>query len=161
MNGRFVVKKNESELKRKKFNQKQYETDLGYYGLWNPKNNEFCIRDIRNQQVKKIKEVFIVEKRCINWTKPALTELAAIAINIPIPNQSVLPTLEEAREEIKSNKELRNIVPKDNTDNNLLIKLVFWYKLSRNDICINLREWFDRNHLLVADNSCGVQTKRK
>ncbi len=57
----------------------------------------------------------------------------------------MLPTLEEAREEIKSNKELRNIVPKDNTDNNLLIKLVFWYKLSRNDICINLREWFDRN----------------
>ncbi len=39
----------------------------------------------------------------------------------------MLPTLEEAREEIKSNKELRNIVPKDNTDNNLLIKLVFWY----------------------------------
>ncbi len=72
----------------------------------------------------------------------------------------MLPTLEEAREEIKSNKELRNIVPKDNTDNNLLIKLVFWYKLSRNDICINLREWFDRNNLLVEDNSCGVQTKR-
>lgn len=141
--------------------KKQYETDLGYYGLWNPKNNEFCIRDIRNQTGKKDKRSIPSGKRCINWTKPALTELAAIAINIPIPNQSVLPTLEEAREEIKSNKELRNIVPKDNADNSLLIKLVFWYKLSRNDICINLREWFDRNNLLVEDNSCGVQTKRK
>ncbi len=125
------------------------------------KITNFVFEILETKQVKKIKEVFIVEKRCINWTKPALTELAAIAINIPIPNQSVLPTLEEAREEIKSNKELRNIVPKDNTDNNLLIKLVFWYKLSRNDICINLREWFDRNNLLVEDNSCGVQTKRK
>ncbi len=79
--------------------KKQYETDLGYYGLWNPKNNEFCIRDIRNQTGKKDKRSIHSGKRCINWTKPALTELAAIAINIPIPNQSVLPTLEEAREE--------------------------------------------------------------
>ncbi len=42
-----------------------------------------------------------MEKDVLIGLNPALTELAAIAINIPIPNQSVLPTLEEAREEIK------------------------------------------------------------
>ncbi len=49
-----------------------------------------------------------------NWDKPALNRhLLQWQSIFQIPNQSVLPTLEKQREEIKSNKELRNIVPKD------------------------------------------------
>ncbi len=73
MNGRFVVKKERVRVeKERSLIKKQYETDLGYYGLWNPKNNEFCIRDIRNQTGKKDKRSIHSGKRCINWTKPAL-----------------------------------------------------------------------------------------
>ncbi len=42
--------------------KKQYETDLGYYGLWNPKITNFVFEILETKQVKKIKEVFIVEK---------------------------------------------------------------------------------------------------
>jgi hypothetical protein len=141
--------------------KKQYETSLGYYGLWNPKNDEFCIRDITGDTGKKDKRSVPSGKRCINWTKPALTQLAAIAINIPLPNGIKLPTPKEARDEIKTNRDLLKIVPSSTINDDLAIKLVYWYRLSRNDICINLREWFERNNLLVEDNSCGVQTKRK
>jgi hypothetical protein len=143
--------------------KKQYETSLGYYGLWNPKNNEFCIRDVREGTIeggKKDKRTVPSGKRCINWTKPALTELAAIAINAPLPSGAVLPSLDAALKEIRENRDLRKVVPQ-NVDDNLVVRLVFWYGLSRSDICVNLRKWFEENNLLVEDNSCGVQTKRK
>ncbi len=43
--------------------KKQYETDLGYYGLWNPKNNEFVFEILETKQVKQIKEVFYSGKK--------------------------------------------------------------------------------------------------
>jgi hypothetical protein len=155
---------------------KKYETPLGYYGLWNPKLNEFCIRDItqnistNNKEItKKDKRSVPSGKRCINWTKPALTQLATIAIDIPIPAGAVLPTIEDAIEEVKENRYLLDLIPNKNLNNagnggkldDLIIRLAFWYKLSRSNICVHLREWFEKNNLLVEDNSCGVQTKRK
>lgn len=139
--------------------KKRYETSLGYYGLWNPKLNEFCIRDtgiVRSGDKRNVAS----GKRCTNWTKSALTELAAISINLPIPQGAVLPTVESAIKTVRENRLLMNILPSNPTDDTF-VKIAFWYGLSRNDMCSNLKNWFEKNNLLVQDNSCGVQTKRK
>lgn len=141
--------------------QDQYKTDVGYYGLWNPKTNDFCIRDVRTTRDVDKRKV-PSGKRCINWTKPDLTNLI-LTINIPLPKNAMLPNVGLAKREIEENKYLQQLVKKlkQPVSDETLRKVVFWYGVSRQEICAVVRRWFEENNLMVEDNSCGVQTKRK
>ncbi len=77
--------------------KKQYEQILDIMAFGILKITNFVFEILETKQVKKIKRSIHSGKRCINWTKPALTELAAIAINTSNTNQSVFANIRRSK----------------------------------------------------------------
>ncbi|CCV02571.1 SWI/SNF2 family helicase [Armadillidium vulgare iridescent virus] len=156
---RELVEQEREQMKSK------YETALGYYGLWNPKLKEFCIRDLTAKTQTKTGDKRSIQsgKRCVNWTKPELTRLAAIITSVPIDIKTA-PSFKDSLNIVEDNKLLLGLLPGKTTvgvDKDTIIRMAYWFGHARKDICDSLQEWFSENKLLVEDYSCGVQTKKK
>lgn len=72
-------------------NLKEFEKTMSakgfkHYGLWNPVLNEFCVKNIETESVGKIaestnkqdKRKMVSGKRCVNWSKKELIEIAKV-----------------------------------------------------------------------------------
>jgi hypothetical protein len=146
--------------------KKPFETKLGYYGIVNPQLNEFCIRDLTIKPLKKNdKRAILSGKRCINWTKLELTHLVAFVLRIS-PSDDIntgytIPNANNALEFIKKNKFLKKMVGSGNNSKALLVRVAYWYSHTRESLCANIKNWFQKNNLLDQDFSCGAQIKKK
>lgn len=106
------------------FEQELKNKNINFYGLWNPTNNEFCIKKLVSNSENQDKRKIESGKRCENWEKSTLKDIAK--------------------------KEMKMIRDWDQ-----------WNALSRKNMCVDMKTWFDENKLLLENKSCGVQTKRK
>lgn len=58
------------------FEKKLKNSDIQYYGLWNPILKEFCIKNITDNITQIDKRQISSGKRCINWKKDELLTIA-------------------------------------------------------------------------------------
>jgi superfamily II DNA or RNA helicase len=161
--------------KKKSFEDNEY----GYYGQYNKKNNEFCLRDVSEINVDETdKRKLTSGKRCFNYDRSTLTNIVACKLKVPIPplKGEQLKKYNKLVKD-KSKTDLWNIVVEnpyttdcftgtDEEFNNYteddLRRIAYWGTVMRKPMCEFLMEWFRTNDLLDDnDLSCGVATKTK
>lgn len=64
------------ESEAAKFEYDLRKSDVKYYGLWNPNIEEFCIKKVGDEDKSEDKRKIASGKRCINWNKNILIDLA-------------------------------------------------------------------------------------
>ena len=146
----------------------------GLYGQYNSKQDEFCIRDVRDVIPDK-KNQRTSGKRCVNWNRSELIHIALEILKIEIPPESEMEDREKKKwQKIKTmNKDeivseiLNNKYVKDHYDENLskndLLRILFWGKAQLKPICKYIYNWFEKQDppLLVEDPGCGKTGKLK
>lgn len=163
--------------------QKQKDVEknpYGFYGLLNPINGTFCIRDVSKPQEEK-KHLRTSGKVCTTWNK---NDLIYMIVKFGID----IPTIEEANVIYKTSKFIGNLTKYLDTydtinsdeeykkiynkhkDNIKLSKtptkpekkrIIYWFKQMREPLCDILEKWFRDNNLLIEDVGCGTINKKK
>lgn len=151
------------------------KSEYGYYGLKNKQTKDFCIRDVTVENpTKKNKQTS--GKRCDNWNRAKLINLAINVLKIPIP--TVLDDkIRKKWEKIDSNNAkilIKNIRASDYleplyTDNLLkfpiaeLKRILFWGNIKVGPMCQYIEKFFMSlgPKYYVEDNTCGVSEKKK
>ncbi|QIH04909.1 DEAD-like helicase [Dasineura jujubifolia toursvirus 2a] len=86
--GKLLELENAKKGKVVNFEKQMIERGMASYGLFNPSNKEFCIKHIissEEQKTLKDKRNIASGKRCVNWSKPQLVEIAKNN-NFPVKN---------------------------------------------------------------------------
>lgn len=140
------------------------QSPVGFYGLYNPQLEDFCIRDVRNlrQDEKDLRKI-TVGRRCHDWDQSTLLDLAVRKMRIPIPD-----TDKEFMSEAKPNQ-LKELVkktkyaklPEDLADENTMRRFLYWKKIKRVYLCDNIKKWFEENNLIEENFDCGIQKKQR
>ena len=163
--------------------------DYGYYGLYNPDSDEFCIRDVKTKQVKGNKKTS--GRVCTTKDKSELISIILDKenLNIPIPTMDDLTEIDNALLDkgIATTKKMKNtleivnkITSKEKLLNaistkgvkikaladpklseNELRRILFWCSLFTSDLCSYLHIWMDKKGYVLEDNTCGSSEKRK
>ena len=134
----------------------------GVVGLYNPENKKFCLIDMKKgkkggDDSRKIQ----TGKNCSTWT---LKELIGIIrrIKLSYPDSYY----EDARKQelkrlIKSSK--KSISKLDISESNIddMKRILYWGNHNVGTLCREIRKWLGEKGLIVIDNQCGVQGKRK
>jgi hypothetical protein len=136
------------------------KSPIGFFGLYNPKIDTFCIRDVRTERPGDLRKL-AVGKRCIDWPRKELMDIAATRMKMnPPDNFMVNATREELLKVTDKTKYFTKVdltkIPIDD-----LKRLAFWAVNSRSDTCDSIRQWFISNKLMKEDLDCGQQTKKR
>jgi len=151
---------------REKTTKKLETNEYGYYGMYNPKNDKFCIRDtsvaenvnIADKRKKKVGAV------CETWKRPMLVRMAAIKFKMDPPSDFPTFNTKEIHDAIGRNRyaeEAMNECKDDKIDIEDMRRLLYWADVPRKDLCSMIRTWFEQRGLLVTSFDCGVQTKTR
>ena len=161
--------------------------DYGYYGLYNPDTDEFCIRDVKNKQVKGNKKtsgrvcttkdkselIFIIlDKKNFNIPIPTmddLTEIDNALLDKGIATTKKMKTTLEIVNKITTKEKLLAAISKKGVKSvleptlseNDLRRILFWNSLFASDLCAYLHIWMDKKGYVLEDNTCGSSEKRK
>ena len=144
--------------------QSNLETNpYGFYAQYNPKNGDFCIRDVSSKiPTKKHKRTS--GKRCINWGRQKLIDLTVNKLKIPIGDDDYEKdtSSKELWEKIQKNRYLKKIFMNENElDKENMRRVLYWGNIKVKQLCSKIKEWFDENNLLVEDLGCGKISKQK
>lgn len=146
--------------KQRKVNMSRFQTPIGYYGIHNPRNDKFCIRQVKDDDAKD-KRKLTTGKLCTTWDRAELAHLASIVLKLKAPSEL---TIDEAQRILKIHPTLRNDVMAGYdgvVDDDMVKSIAYWGTLQRKHICDTLFKWFKDHNLMDEDNLCGVQAKRK
>lgn len=144
----------------------------GYYGQFNRKTNNFCIRDVQGDIPEK-KHLRTSGKRCVNWPKKDILPIIIDKLKIPIPDESKMDKKDLAKWKIIKLKDKNSILSdlrksknakdraNENSSREELLNILFWSNLMIIPTCKYIREWFERNNLLDEDPGCGQVGKEK
>lgn len=163
------------ELKRNRVRELE-KSEFGYYGLYNRETKEFCIRNVTEENPDK-KNKQTTGKRCVNWNRTNLINLAINVLNMPIPteldaktaekwkklNSNDIKTLIETIRESKYLDDLYENQPLINTPVNELKRVLFWGTMMVPSLCQYIEAFFKSlgPSYYVEDNTCGTSAKVK
>jgi hypothetical protein len=161
----------------------------GYYGQKNPDNDKFCIRDVSNKNKETQKHKKTSGLVCSTWKLPALYDMVINKVKIPLPDETEvrkylvkfientnrkrtvatrlkIPSFQDTEAIWKLIKEFKNINTMfDDVKNNLtaddMIRILYWGTKTKDDICVDIENWFEKENLLVSDTGCGKGDKKK
>ena len=162
---------------QKKEKSKQYVEERainisnGYYGLFNPQNNKFCIMKVNDDPGKKGHQK-LRGKVCESTDKKDLYDIVINKIRIPLPKESELSDNykgckkyynmnrnemnKELTNKLNSQDFLKNILPDTSNVSDLeLRRILFWCSLKKPGLCLLLNQWFNNQDLLIEDKRCG------
>jgi len=153
-----LKKKIDTELEKEK--DKFENNPYGYYGQENPKTKEFCIRDVsQKKEMKKHKRTS--GRVCTTLPKKKLLDIIVNNLKIPPPAEDdKWKKIQEGSDEdtlkkLQSSRYLQNTKKKD-------AKIaLYWSEQKTDDICVIVKEWFEKNRLLSKDIGCGKLGKVK
>jgi hypothetical protein len=153
-----ITKLIETHIQNKK--KELNDSPIGIYGLYNPHNNEFCLRESSNLKFSDLRKIS-VGRRCSDWTMPLLVDIIARRISLEIPEKNFTENFENLKlmsEKLKSKKILKN---EDLENKDQLRKVLYWSSFSRNDICVKIKEWLEKKGLVDENFDCGTQKKQR
>jgi len=149
----------ESHITKKRLHFTQ--SPVGFYGLYNPQLEDFCIRDVRNLKVETDLRKITVGRRCHDWDQSTLLDLAVRKMKIPIPNIDFMSkaTSNQLKELVKKTKYAK--LPEDLVDDETMRRFLYWKKIKRVHLCDNIKKWFEENDLIEENFDCGTQKKQR
>lgn len=133
---------------------------VGFYGLYNPQLEDFCIRDVRNLKVETDLRKITVGRRCNDWDQSTLLDLAVRKMEIPIPDTFMSKaTSNQLAELVQKTKYAK--IPEDLVNDETMRRFLYWKKMKRIHLCENIKKWFEENDLIEENFDCGTQKKQR
>jgi hypothetical protein len=130
----------------------------GYYGLWNPRLEEFCITKIDLNKPDTDIRKKASGKRCHDWNTDVLLDIVVRKIKLKVPNENKIHDKEKIKKLVSQIKYHKK---EDFNDYEILERLIYWSKKTRKVLCSEIYEFFKKNNLIVEDLNCGTQQKKK
>lgn len=163
---------NEIEKKKERAKENIYE---GYYGTYS--KDSFCIRS-PDEPEKKDTRKKKSGKVCKTWTIPELLNFMIKIFKVPIPSENIpdinLKNNKKIWKEIKKNKNIKDEILKSKNIKTIYSpeeilnmseleaqRIYYWDSQSAEPMCQQLKEFLDKEGLLIYDENCGTQNKRK
>lgn len=150
---RYIAKKREEFTK----------SPIGFYGLYNPQLNEFCLRDIRTARVDDDLRKITIGRRCTDWDQKTLVDIVVRQIKMEPPQDFMndididdYDTLKRKVEKKKHNK-----IPDDVQNLQVMRRFLYWIAQPRINICGKIQEWMRANDLVEENFDCGTQKKQR
>jgi hypothetical protein len=136
---------------------------VGFYGLYNPQLNEFCLRDIRTPLSLTDLRKITIGRRCTDWDQKTLLDLAIRKMKIDPPADFMddidLEDYDRLSHRVKKSKHSK--LPDDVQNLDVMRRFLYWIKRPRVDICIHIQKWFRSNDLIEENFDCGSQKKQR
>jgi superfamily II DNA or RNA helicase len=140
-----------------------FNSPIGYYGIYNPKLDKFCVRDVQNRKkgqkdLRKLK----VGQICKHFHRNVLVDIAARRMELE-PPQDYLQNMsrDDLKELISTSK---YTVPEDLLDSvsdQDMRRILFWNNKNKPETCRYMREWFEEKGLMEESGDCGIQGKNR
>lgn len=137
------------------------KSPVGFYGLYNPQLDDFCIRDVRNANKQLDLRKMTVGRRCTDWDQKTLIDLAVRKMKIPIPDDAEIYsnlTFDQLKQLVENTKYSK---PEDTVDEESMHRFLHWKNQIRVNLCKTIKEWFERNNLIEENFDCGTQKKQR
>ena len=136
------------------------ESTIGFYGLYNPQIDAFCIRRVGETtkvDLRKLKP----GKMCKDWSLKELAHIAAVLMKI-LPPVTYLENHNRHQLQVAVNK-IKYYTDTDTTEmsNDDMRTLVYWSTNTRKHLCEAIHGWFQTHGLLRRDYDCGHQQKKR
>lgn len=153
-----------SKCKLKEEDMKQIDkkellkSPIGYIGLYNPKIDAFCIRDVSQNRPKDLRKL-AVGKRCKDWK---VKDLVTIANRMQLKPLKTFMKGATNNELINIASKLKQFKGEDlTTKSSEELKRMIYFSKSRDTTCISIKKWFNENKLMKEDLDCGEQAKKR
>lgn len=145
-------------MKKERQNLKIVNNPYGYIGLLNRNTNDFCLRKIDNGDTEASdKRKRNVGKRCQNWNKKDLIDLASNRLKIKPDEDFDFNESDVVR--MKNNPKFKNILDSNNGTLKDYKRVAFWNAQDINYLCSRIMQNFMDQKLVVDDPNCGTSKK--
>jgi superfamily II DNA or RNA helicase len=147
-----------SDRKRVKHSEMK-ASPIGYYGLYNPELNDFCLRDVQQARQEDLRKL-TVGRRCINFDSDTLIDVIARRMMIEPPatylhnwSSSRIETAYANLKKYTRASDLKNV--------DAMKRVLYWQSQTKNQTCDAMKEWFKQHGLLEKNFDCGTQKKSR
>jgi hypothetical protein len=139
------------------------KSPIGFYGLYNPQLNEFCLRDVRTVQVGDDLRKITIGRRCTDWDQKTLVDIVVRKIKIDPPHDFMSDLDIEDYNDLKRRVERakHHKLPDDVQNLEVMRRFLYWIRKPRIDICNKIQEWLRANDLIEENFDCGTQKKQR
>lgn len=153
-----------SEKEEKKMEDVITQLPHGIVGKYNPENKKFCLLDTQSTSYlkgEKSKDTRrkVIGKVCTSWIVKDLRNVAINRIRMKPPDDYRKDDDEKDMiQQISKMKSLNGIVDKNTLnmmDRDELRLILYWAKTNGNSICDKIKEFFEKQDLLIYDDKCG------
>ena len=148
----------------------------GYYGLVN--KDKFCIKVPDLEEVKKDARKVLKGHMCTTYDRGYITNLMISIFKVPIPEEKIPDnilknnkkiweninkfTASEIKYEILKNDYVNKIYTLEDLnklDPNEIQRIYYWGNQQKNQMCQFLKDFLDKEGLLILDEKCGKSQK--
>lgn len=139
------------------------KSPIGFYGLYNPQLNEFCLRDIRTARTSNDLRKITIGRRCTDWDQKTLIDIVVRKIKME-PPQDFMDDIDVEDYDIlrrKVEKMKHNKLPDDVQNLEVMRRFLYWIKQSRINMCGKIQVWLSANDLVEENFDCGTQKKQR
>lgn len=134
------------------------KSPVGYIGLYNPKIDAFCIRDVNLARPSDLRKL-TVGKMCKDWKVKDLVDIAN-RMNLKPPKDFMKGiSIHKLREHTARLRQFRAEDLTDKTD--VELKRMIYFSKNRETTCAEIKKWFVKHKLMKEDLDCGQQTKKR
>jgi len=144
------------EMKKKQRTLKTVDNPYGYIGLLNRTTNDFCLKKADDGEEARDKRKRNVGKRCHNWKKKDLIDLAANRLKLE-PLDDFLFEHSDV-EVMQRNPKFNNILMANGTLKDYK-RIAYWNAQDINSLCDQIMHKFIDQKLVVDDPYCGTSKK--
>jgi superfamily II DNA or RNA helicase len=140
------------------------KSPVGFYGLYNPQLDEFCLRDIRTARPEGDLRKITIGRRCTDWDQKTLVDIVVRKMKIEPPEDFMADiTLQDDYEDLKRKveKAKHNKLPDDVQNLEVMRRFLYWIKKPRVNLCEEIQEWMTANNLVEENFDCGTQKKQR
>lgn len=145
-------------MKKERQNLKVVNNPYGYIGLLNRNTNDFCLRKIDNGGNEALdKRKRNVGKRCQNWNKKDLIDLASNRLKINPDEDFDFDESDVLK--MKNNPKFKTMLDSNNGTLKDYKRMAFWNVQDINYLCTKIMQNFMDQKLVVDDPNCGTSKK--
>jgi hypothetical protein len=138
----------EKHITRKK--TEMSKSPIGFYGLYNPQLNEFCLRDVSNLKDTGDLRKITIGRRCMDWDQKTLLDLVVRRIKMDPPSDFMdnvdIEDYDSLSETVNRSKYAK--IPEDTQNIKAICRFLYWVKKARIDLCSVIQKWLRDNNLI-------------
>lgn len=138
------------------------KSPIGFYGLYNPQLNEFCLRDTKVPVGGDLRKITI-GRRCTDWEQKTLLDIIVRKMKIEPPTEFMPNVDTEDYDDLalKVKNMKHNKIPYDIQNIEVMRRFLYWIKKPRVIMCEKIQEWLQANDLIEENFDCGTQKKQR